>query len=72
MRADAQQHSFQQQTIALSNSEPMETTMLMRRDQSVAVNELAGLERRFSIVGLMFGLLMLVNIGSTVAMLVGG
>ena len=72
MRADAQQQSFQQQTIALSNSEPMETTMLMRRDQSVETVELAGLERRFSIVGLMIGLLMLVNIGSTVATLVGG
>ena len=46
--------------------------MLMRREQSVEQIELAGLERRFSIVGLMIGLLMLVNIGSTVATLVGG
>ena len=46
--------------------------MLMRRDQSVELNELSGLERRFSIVGLMIVLLMLVNLGSTVATLVGG
>ena len=46
--------------------------MLMHRHQSIEHTELAGLERRFPILGLMIGLLLLVNIGSTVATLSGG
>ena len=46
--------------------------MLLRRNQSIEATEIARLERRFPITGLIIGLLMLVNIGSTVATLVGG
>ena len=46
--------------------------MLMRRNQSIGNTECAEFERRFPIMGSMIGLLMLVNIGSTVTTLIAG
>ena len=45
---------------------------MLHRYQSIGNAEFGDLERRFPIVGSLIGLLMLVNIGSTVATLIAG